>query len=502
MKTVLPLIACIGLLASVCVAADDRESVLQHVRVMTSATEPWEDRCAAEDALQTFPAKLVLPALVPHVSQGMPSQIIWNSGGRELDKRASVEWQVFYAVHRSWNHYVISRRSAELGELMLGLLPKIKTDTGRRRILESLAIHWTPKAEEDLSRLLDDQGMNYSIRAKAGLCLMLHGEKNYHEAFLEFAKSANGKEREAWFDLLVDPRHRRKTGIDPYVVAFGFDMLHEERKARPDYIGGAYSIACDLSRYLAEPFQPSVNDDKYQAQHGLNEAFFVETVENALDWWEERKPADPNQDVRGKAFEGVAEFVRHLKPKTPEGWKLLDPKYSVRPYGWEKGRGCHILVYHQKAPVVAGKRAPWTDLHVWIMDVDYQVEAATLDDSSRPATEIARWRQRRVFFLGDGEHWPTNKSDVLAALKASDNVAFDAAISTEQLRESLKASKEELRRRKTGEGPRWTIPTDLLRKRVEKYEATLQARETANTRPAPQPKQSRPGARSASAADR
>jgi hypothetical protein len=165
------------------------------------------------------------------------------------------------------------------------------------------------------------------------------------------------------------------------------------------------------------------------------------------------------------------------------GWKLHDPNYGiVRPYGWKKGRGCHILVYHEKAPVVAGKRAPWTDLHVWIMDTSYQVKAPLVDASNRLAAtaEIAKWRQRRVFFLGDGKYWPTNKSDVLTALKASGDVPFDAGISTEQLRESLKASMEELRRREAGEGPRWTIPTDLLRKRVKEDENLLRTREAAD----------------------
>jgi len=60
------------------------------------------------------------------------------------------------------------------------------------------------------------------------------------------------------------------------------------------------------------------------------------------------------------------------------------------------------------------------------------------------------------------------------------DVAFDTAISTEQLRKSLKAAREELRRREMGNESRWTIPTGLLRKRVENYEAMLQARKAAD----------------------
>ena len=156
----------------------------------------------------------------------------------------------------------------------------------------------------------------------------------------------------------------------------------------------------------------------------------------------------------------IAEFLTHLKPKIPQGWKLHAPTRGVvRPYGWEKGRGCHILVYHENAPVVAGKRAPWTDLHVWIMDSDYRVKIPLVHASSRPATEIATWRQGRVFFLGDEKQWPTNKSDVLAALEVSDGTTIGATmIGTEQLRKSLTASKEELQRREAGEGAIWNIP--------------------------------------------
>jgi hypothetical protein len=118
----------------------------------------------------------------------------------------------------------------------------------------------------------------------------------------------------------------------------------------------------------------------------------------------------------------VSQFLQHLKPKVPAGWTLHDPTYgSSQPHGWENGRGSYILVYNDAAPAVLGKRAPWTDVHIWIMNGDYSV-GMPVGTGRGTAQEIATLNRQRVFITGAGagrgaNPWP--KNGILAALIAS-----------------------------------------------------------------------------------
>src|SRR5688500_545717 len=98
------------------------ETAAALVARMTDPKVTWEVRATAEDQLAKLPPREVLPALLPHVARGMPPGGIWNSAGREHDKQASRQWQVFYAVDRSWTHQVgkfpIGRGADFLHELL------------------------------------------------------------------------------------------------------------------------------------------------------------------------------------------------------------------------------------------------------------------------------------------------------------------------------------------------------------------------------------------------
>src|SRR5688572_8295298 len=58
----------------------------------------WDDRCVAEDKLAKLKPDVVLPRLLKHAAKPMPSGGIYNSAGRESDKNAPVQWQIWYAV--------------------------------------------------------------------------------------------------------------------------------------------------------------------------------------------------------------------------------------------------------------------------------------------------------------------------------------------------------------------------------------------------------------------
>jgi len=114
----------------------------------------------------------------------------------------------------------------------------------------------------------------------------------------------------------------------------------------------------------------------------------------------------------------LAKFRTALTKRLPKGWAIQKTRFGKhRPYGWKQGRGAYIMIYDHKAPVVAGRRAPWTDVHIWIMARDYKSEAPKPARSK--ARQIGTWRGRTVLVMGGQERWPTNGPDIAAALEAA-----------------------------------------------------------------------------------
>jgi hypothetical protein len=280
---VAPLTLCCVLSAS---ASEESATAADCVHIMTSEAEPWARRCEAEDRLHGCDAESVLSALLPHVSKGMPAPPIWNSLGREHDREAPIEWQIYYAVDRSWRHHLRGAPSEELGALLLVLLERADSVLGRQRILFDLSRHWHPDAEEPLRRRMLDPEQDLLVRRPAAYALVLHRSGAYHDTFLDLASGSTGEERREWWKLLADPRHKGATGIDPAVVRLGFDVLAEEMEANPDHVHGAYFIACTIGGYVEQEFKPDQDSRKHRGPHGLRESFFADTVENALAWWE------------------------------------------------------------------------------------------------------------------------------------------------------------------------------------------------------------------------
>jgi hypothetical protein len=118
----------------------------------------------------------------------------------------------------------------------------------------------------------------------------------------------------------------------------------------------------------------------------------------------------------GKAF---ARFRKALTARLPDGWKISNIRYGkFRPLGGVGGTGVYIYIYDHKAPIAAGKRAPWTDVHIWIMDHDYKAKVPKEVGKYTPR-QIGAWRGRRVLIMGGGKRWSDNKRVITAAFKSS-----------------------------------------------------------------------------------
>ena len=101
-----------------------------------------------------------------------------------------------------------------------------------------------------------------------------------------------------------------------------------------------------------------------------------------------RKAEAPKQSP--EQVRQITDLLRKLRPKIPDGWTLHDPKYGeTRPRGWLRGNGNFILVFDERVPPVCGKRAPWNDVHIWIMDEGYSAVAPSIPIP--PAREVVLW---------------------------------------------------------------------------------------------------------------
>jgi len=254
------------------------------VVTMTDKTAAWDARCTAEDSLTNLPPQKILPLLLPHIGKGMPSPPICNSAGRDFDKTAPVEWQIFYAVARSWSRQVDSLPRDSGGTLLLALLGAAKVANERSHILMDLTHRWVPEAEVPVAALLKAPEEDLAVRTTAALALVLHGSADYHRLLIDYAETGSFADRKRWFDLLSDPRHKKRTGVDPRVVQMGFALILEDREVAQNYVHGAYFLAIKTGDYVGQEFKPDQRDSRYQGEHALTDSFFADTVKNATGW--------------------------------------------------------------------------------------------------------------------------------------------------------------------------------------------------------------------------
>lgn len=297
---------------------------------MTDVTASVEDRWGAEDELLTCDPKLVLPALLEHVDKGMPKGFIYNGLDREHEKDGPPEWQVFYAVHRVWRAATAFTNDPAISSLVLDLLDQTDVVGTQVRCVQSA--YWSEVAPR-LSDIVLDPSRPWAVRTAAILNSGRWGVE-LREVVVYYMQTSRDTEIDRgawqrWFERSLQrrPRHPRNPPdpLDPRPVRSGFQIIEQGD-------GRAYDIACALHRYLGSHFQPDQSDPKYQGNGRLTDAFFEDTVTNALAWW-----ADNKARIKAEAAEWDA---RPEARGTRDAFKdLADGKLIIRTWGmpatWE-----------------------------------------------------------------------------------------------------------------------------------------------------------------------
>jgi hypothetical protein len=71
------------------------------------------------------------------------------------------------------------------------------------------------------------------------------------------------------------------------IVRLAFGVMQLQRTEHPERLDYGYFVACSLQSYLGEHFAPNQLEPGFK----MTDGFFIETVENALRWWETNQSA-------------------------------------------------------------------------------------------------------------------------------------------------------------------------------------------------------------------
>ncbi|MEI7768160.1 MAG: hypothetical protein WCJ97_12075 [Phycisphaerae bacterium] len=131
----------------------------------------------------------------------------------------------------------------------------------------------------------------------------------------------------------------------------------------------------------------------------------------------EQLPANLRETV--EAAKAESRLTTRLFAIQPKGWSGSSTNGGkVEPLGWEVGKGMKF-VWSKSDDKPESKDGRFGRVTVWIMDAGYSGKVNQV--AGNPADEIAIWRDRKVFFYGSGDVWPTAQADILQAVKSKDN---------------------------------------------------------------------------------
>ncbi|MEE9296967.1 MAG: hypothetical protein V3W34_18640 [Phycisphaerae bacterium] len=179
-------------------------------------------------------------------------------------------------------------------ESIAQLFSESRTDCERLELLRETA--WSKEKAELERRVLSDLETNDAIRALCAQELVFRGNRADRETVVRLILDADDSAlAEQVFPGLCSRASAGREAArvipppDPRVIAIGMDLFRREHDRHPGNAQGGYFIARDLAHCLGVRFAPSEDDERYKGQHGLNDAFFVETVRNAERWISENE---------------------------------------------------------------------------------------------------------------------------------------------------------------------------------------------------------------------
>ena len=201
--------------------------------------------------------------------------------------------KVWYASHAIWDALFRGEADPAKVKLLIKLLEDHEDPYLRHVVLGTMRSQWTDEAEKPVFNLFQNPQVPASTREGAIKALLQHCGERYVPHAIDFVQSAVPEKKSARFQRVFNIGNKFFSYSQKnrsQILSIGFSILEDEANGKTRQ---GYFIAVRLGFYLKIPdeFQPDQRAPQYQGRNGLNEKFFSDTVQNALEW--RRKNVEP-----------------------------------------------------------------------------------------------------------------------------------------------------------------------------------------------------------------
>lgn len=296
-QTIIPVIMMIKSLlflcfvaASCCAVQAQGKTANELIKILEAPQTSRKARIDAARKLARKPPAEVLPKLLLVSRKYGDSIADWGldafRAGHKVSWEQAAAMSAGYAW--SWNLNNPAYTKQEKGAALLDLLKRENTVSAKAGFLYDLKFYWIDGAEAEAAAILvNPKAAPRSRYVAADVLLGITNMKYYGEAY-SAALDADLEYKE-WFTRLL--LSKRASEWKARVLRYAFDVIQALRAAYPDRLNYGYHIASSLEGYVGAKFVPNQADPKYQGKYALKDIFFIETVDNALKWWENNKSA-------------------------------------------------------------------------------------------------------------------------------------------------------------------------------------------------------------------
>lgn len=278
--------------AGCCSIQAQGETSVELIEILIAPDTTRKARKKAAEKLAQKPPSEVLPKILE--VQRKYGHTISNCGTDAFRSGSKVTWEqaaaitAGYAWSGNLNNPSYTRQ--EKGAALLDLLRREKTVSAKAGFLNDLKFYWVDGAEVEATSILADSKAESRPRYIAAEVLLDVTAMKYYGEIYSAALDASLEDQE-WFARLL--LRKKEPEWEARVLRYAFAVVQAQRGAHPDRLNYGYFIASAVAGYVGAQFVPNQSDPKYKGVHGLKDAFFIDTVENALRWWENNKSAYP-----------------------------------------------------------------------------------------------------------------------------------------------------------------------------------------------------------------
>ncbi len=263
------------------------------IAVLTAPETSRKARVRAATQLAEKPPTEVLPKLM-EVQRKHGHEI--SGWGMDLFERGyRVSWQEAAAITAAYawsgNLDNPAYSKEEKAAALLDMMRREATVAGKAEWLFSLRRCWVAAAEAEAVSILTDATADGRPSLTAATILVDKTGMKYRGEIYAAALRAPTEHRQMFASTLLSMRSPEWEGR---IGRHAFTVLLEDRAAHPDRPDYGYFLASSLGKFVGTEFTPNQSDPRYKAPHGLADAFFIETVDNALRWWELNRDGFPH----------------------------------------------------------------------------------------------------------------------------------------------------------------------------------------------------------------